>query len=129
MMAPPTPWTARARLSMSESVDRPHTNDATEKMASPIGEHVAPAVDVTDDPGGEKEGGQCEGIGINHPLQIGEGGVQRTLDVRQRHVHDGDVEQQHEDGGADGDQGPPLAFEAGHLRSVSRACDGPYNVM
>ena len=36
MMAPPTPGTARARLSMSESVERPHTSEATEKMARPL---------------------------------------------------------------------------------------------
>ena len=93
------------------------------------GEDLAATVNVADDPGGEEEGGQRQGVGIDHPLQVGEGGVQRTLDVRQGHVHDRDVEQQHEDGGTDRDQGPPLAFEAGHLRSVSRACDGPYNVV
>ena len=36
MMAPPTPCTARARLSMSESVERPQTSDATENTARPL---------------------------------------------------------------------------------------------
>ena len=36
MMAPPTPWTARARLSMSGVVERPHTSDASEKTTSPM---------------------------------------------------------------------------------------------
>ena len=35
MMAPPTPCAARARLSMSEVVDRPHTREETEKTPSP----------------------------------------------------------------------------------------------
>ena len=48
--------------------------------------------------------------------------MQRALDVGKRHVDDGDVQQQHEDGRTDGDQGPPFAFQAGHPGSVSRGC-------
>jgi hypothetical protein len=36
MMAPPTPWAARARLSMREEVDRPQISEATEKTPSPM---------------------------------------------------------------------------------------------
>jgi hypothetical protein len=39
------------------------------------------------------------------------------------------IEQEHEDGGTDGNKGPPLTFKARHLGSVPRACDGSYNVM
>ena len=73
-------------------------------------------------PGGEQEGGQRQRVGVDHPLEIREGRVQRALDVGQGHVDHRDVEQQHEDGGADRDQGPPLAIEDRHWRSVSRAC-------
>ena len=44
--------------------------------------------------------------------------MQRPLDVGQRHVHDRDVEKEHEGRRADGDQGPPFAVESGHSRSV-----------
>ena len=35
MMAPPTPCTARARLSMRDESERPQTSDETVKMMSP----------------------------------------------------------------------------------------------
>ena len=35
MMAPPTPCTARARLSMSGVVESPQTSEASEKTTSP----------------------------------------------------------------------------------------------
>ena len=34
------------------------------------GEDLAPAVDVADDTGGEQEGGQRQGVGVDHPLQV-----------------------------------------------------------
>ena len=36
MMAPPTPWAPRAKLSMSGEVDSPHTSDDAEKIARPM---------------------------------------------------------------------------------------------
>ena len=36
MMAPPTPWAARARLSMREVVDSPHTREEAEKTPRPM---------------------------------------------------------------------------------------------
>ena len=62
--------------------------------------------------GRQLERGERERVGVDHPLQVGQRGVQRLLDVRQRDVHDRDVEQEHEGADGDGDQGPPLAFHA-----------------
>ena len=36
MMAPPTPWAPRARLSISGVVDSPQANDDKEKMTTPV---------------------------------------------------------------------------------------------
>jgi hypothetical protein len=36
MMAPPTPWTARNRLSINDVVDSPHASEARVKPTSPI---------------------------------------------------------------------------------------------
>ena len=36
MMAPPTPWTPRARLSISGVVDSPQTSEDAEKTARPM---------------------------------------------------------------------------------------------
>ncbi len=35
MMAPPTPWAARARFNISDVVESPHTSDDTEKTPRP----------------------------------------------------------------------------------------------
>ena len=118
-MAPPTPWTARARLSIERRGREPADQRGEREDGEADGEHLAPAVDVAQDAGGQQERGQGQGVGVDHPLEVGEGRVQRPLDVGQRDVDHRDVEQQHEHRRADGDQGPPLAFERGHLRSVS----------
>ena len=120
MMAPPTPCTARDRFSMSESVERPQVSEARENTASPTAKTIAAPEHVADHPGGEQEGGQGQGIGVDDPLQVRKTRMERPLDVGQGHVDDRDVEQQHENGGADRDERPPLAFERRHLGSVSR---------
>ena len=111
-MAPPTPWTARARLSISGEVARPHTNDAAEKTLRPTAK-TAPAVDVAGDARGQQERCQRQRIGVDYPLEVREARVQRELDVRQRHIHDGDVQQQHEHRSADRDQRPPFRSRTG----------------
>ena len=119
MMAPPTPCTARARLSMSGRGRQPADQRGDREDDQADGEDLAPPVDVAGHARGEQEGGQRQRVGVDDPLQVGEARVQRLLDVGQRHVHDRDVEQEHEGRRADGDQGPPFAVESGHSRSVS----------
>ena len=117
MTAPPTPCTARERFSMSEEVASPQMSEDDGEDGQADGEHPRRPNMSPSDAGGEEEGGQGEGVGVHHPLQVAEARVQRPLDVGERHVHDGDVQQQHERRRADGDQGPPLAVEYGHRRS------------
>ena len=128
MMAPPTPCTARARLSMREaSTARTPGRRARRRPArrrTPRGGR-----NVAHHPGGEQEGGQRQRVGVDHPLEVGEARVEGPLDVGEGDVHDGDVEQQHEGGRADGDEGPPFAVERWHLRSVSTRCSPSYNVV
>ena len=57
-------------------------------------------------PGGEQHRRQHQRVGVHDPLEVGEAGVELALDVRQRDVHHRDVQQQHERGEADGDEGP-----------------------
>ena len=53
-----------------------------------------------------------EGVGVDHPLEVGEGGVEVPLDARQRDIDDRDVEEEHEDGDANDDEGPPLPLHS-----------------
>ena len=48
MMAPPTPWTPRHRLSMSELVETPQSSEASENTPRPTAKTSAPPVDVAD---------------------------------------------------------------------------------
>ncbi len=57
---------------------------------------------------GEDQRGQADGVGGDHPLQIVEGCVQGPLDRGQRHLDDGDVDEEHEGAAAHRDQGQPL---------------------
>jgi len=78
--------------------------------AEPDREDAPPAEPVAQRTGRQQEGGQHQRVGVDHPLQAGEAGVQFPLDVRQGDVDDGDVEQQHEGRDRDQDEGPPLAL-------------------
>ena len=82
MMAPPTPWTARARLSISGVVDSPQAREDSGEDDQTDGVDAAPTEHVADHAGGEQEGGQGEGVGVDHPLEIGEGGVRATAGCR-----------------------------------------------
>jgi hypothetical protein len=76
----------------------------------------AAAVHVRQAARGQQERRQCQRIGINDPLQVGEARVQRLLDIWQGDIHDRDVQQQHEHAQAHRDQRPPLASAAGRGR-------------
>ena len=71
-------------------------------------EHALAAEEVGQGTGGEEHRREHQRIGVHHPLQVGEAGVQLALDVRQRDVHHRDVEQQHERRQADGEKRPAL---------------------
>ena len=83
------------------------------------GEHEPAPEQVRERARGQQEGGERERVGVDHPLQVLEARVQRALDVGQRDVDDRDVQEQHEDRHADGDQGPPLAL---HPALLAFAC-------
>jgi len=86
----------------------------------------APSVHVGQAAGRQQEGGQAQRVGVHDPLQAGEARVQRTLDVRQRDVHDRDVQQQHEGAEAYGDQRPPLVTCLSRLTAAAAAAVVPF---
>ena len=76
-------------------------------------EHPAAADQVGHRARHQQGGGQPQRVGVHHPLQVAERAVQVLLDAGQRDVHDRDVQQEHEDAGQDGREGPPLAIHSG----------------
>ena len=59
------------------------------------------AVAVRDPPAEQHEPAEQHRVGGHHPRQLGPGQAQRGADVRQRDVHHGDVEDQHQLGGGE----------------------------
>ena len=58
-------------------------------------EEPLPAVAVPEGAAEGDEGGEAQGVGADHPLELARRHVQLALDGRQRGVDDGDVEQGH----------------------------------
>jgi hypothetical protein len=82
------------------------------------GEHPPAAQPVGQRAGGQHQRRQGQRVGVDHPLELGEAGPEVLLDRRQRRVHDGDVEEQHEGGDGDGAEGPPPAIRVALVASL-----------
>ena len=87
----------------------------------PADEDALAPEQVGERPRVEDEGRERQRVGVDHPLEVGEGRAEVAGDRRQRYVHDRDVEQEHEDRQADDDERPPLPLE--HPPRVPR-CPG-----
>ena len=73
------------------------------------GEDRSPADPVGERAGREQRRGEGEGVGVDHPLQLGEAGVEIVADDGEGDVDDGDVEQQHRRARRhDGEREPPV---------------------
>ena len=107
-IAAPSPWTPRATISHASDWgqagargDREHGQPEHENPPAP--EQVRrPAAE-------QQEAAEGQGVGVDDPLQVGLGEVQRGLDRGQRDVHDRGVEHDHELGGAQQDQSAPAS--------------------
>ena len=67
-------------------------------------EHAATPEQVGGAAAEQEEAGEGERVGVDDPLQPGVGETEAAVDRRQRHVHDRDVEDDHELRQADHDQ-------------------------
>ena len=95
-MAPPSPCAARAAISMAWSCARPPNRLATVNTPRPSEEDAPAAEQVGGAPTEQEETGEGERVSVQHPLQLCLGEPEAVLDGRQRHVHDRDVEDDHE---------------------------------
>ena len=87
-------------MSTAEDWATPATSDAAEKIVNPVRKHPSSSEQVGHPAAEEKESSEHQPVGDDHPLQRALADVQVLLDGRQRHVHDRDVEHDHELGGA-----------------------------
>src|SRR6266566_2414755 len=109
-IAPAAPCTIRAMISMIGHCASPQASDATPNRARPTAEQVRQAA------ARQQQRPERQRVPGDDPLQLRRGHAQLPLDRRQRHVHDAEVQLQHELGGADqrdDKHGPPRAARSG----------------
>ena len=91
-MAAPRPCTARAAIRMigrrrQRAAERGYREDAEARHEDSLGAQA-----IAQGAGGQDECGKRDGVGRDHPLQLGHAAAQRRADAVQRGVDDGDVE-------------------------------------
>ena len=70
-------------------------------------EHAPLAEQITEPAGQQEQAAEGDQVGVDHPREAALGEPQVALDRRQRDVHDGRVEDDHEEPDAEDDQGVP----------------------
>ena len=128
MIAPPNPCTARAPSSTPGEPAIAQTSEASEKSAVPAEEDPAAAEQVRGPPAEQQEARERERVRVDDPLRPRRREAQAVPDRGQRHVHDRDVEDDHELREADQEQeGVRIPPDVGpgrvdrvHRRSESR---------
>jgi hypothetical protein len=94
--AAPTPCGARAARSISCEPASPGGERGGAEKSEAGEEEAPPAEQVGSAPAEQEQPAEGERVGGHHPLQVGEGEAEVGLDRRQRHVHDRNVEHDHE---------------------------------
>jgi len=87
------------------------------------GQHLPPAEQVRQAAARQQQRPERQRVPGDDPLQLRRGHAQLPLDRRQRHVHNAEVQLQHELGGADQREdkhGPPRAARRGQWRGAIR---------
>jgi len=78
-------------------------------------EHAPAAEQIGGAPAEHEQAAEGQCVGVDDPLEAGRGEAEAVADLRQRDVHDRDVEDDHELRKADDDEEKVLALaEAGH---------------
>ena len=108
--AAPRPCTARAAMSEASLHASPATSEPAGEEDEAGDEHPPAPEQVGRAPAEEQEAAEDERVGADHPLQVLLREPEVDLDRGQRHVHDRDVENDHELDDAEEGERPPLAI-------------------
>ena len=109
--AAPAPCTARAATSSTGSWASPPARDAAEKAIRPGHEHPAAAEQVGGPAAEDQQPAERDRVPGHHPLRRRGREAQLALDGGQRHVHDAEIQHDHERG--DQDEGQRGAADGG----------------
>ena len=94
-IAPAAPWTNRAAISIGWLTAKPQTSDATREQDQARQEDPLAADQVAEPSGQQQQPAERDQVPVHHPGQAGRGEPQVPLDRRQRHGHDGAVQDDH----------------------------------
>ena len=109
MNAAPIPWTARKATRTVSSGAKPIARLENPNTITP-NRNMAPAPeDVAEPAARHEQHGEGQRVGVDRPLERRQRSVQVALDRRQRDVHDGVVEHDHEQREAHRAERPPAA--------------------
>ena len=86
--APPRPCSARAAIRSDGALGRPAQDRGGREHAETGHENGLATEEVGQRPERQDERCQRQGVGIDHPLQVGEAATQLAVDRRQRDLHD-----------------------------------------
>ncbi len=123
VIAPPTPWTKRAATSTVWLCASPHSSEAAVKIAEADHEDALAAEQVAEASGEQQQAAEGDQIGVDDPREARLGEAEVALDRRQRDVHDGGVEHDHQHPHAEHVEGYP-AVAVGHGGQCSHAGRG-----
>ena len=105
-IAPPTPWMARARIRISVDGDERGERRTADEDGHADQEHALATEPVAERGAGDEQDREGQGVGVDHPLEVGQRGAEVGLDDRQRGRHDEVVEGDHEQGDRGDGEGP-----------------------
>ena len=94
--AAPRPWTAAGGDELAQRAGQAGGQRRRREQGEAGDQHVAPAEQVGGPPAEQQEAAERQAVGDDDPLQVGLGDAEVGLDRRQGHVHDGEVEHDHE---------------------------------
>ena len=92
--APPTPCRPRAAINIPMFGARPHHTDATANSVTPAASRAS-AVKVAQRSACQEKRGKHERVRFDDPLNVRYRRMQIGLQRRQRHVHDGAIDERH----------------------------------
>ena len=97
-------------MSISDEVASPQRRDASVKTTIPSDEDAPPAVCIRHLAADQHQRRKRQRIAGHDPLELGQVRLELALDRRQRDIHDGVVEHDHEEADRDGGERQPLAI-------------------
>ena len=118
--AAPRPASARPAISTPIDGATAHNNEAAVKIADADHEDAAPSVEIGQQAAGQQQHGIDEVVGVEHPLQGADAGVEIVADRPRREIDHGHVDLGHQHGETEREQSEVLVVRHTHTNARIR---------